>query len=264
MITILTPTYNRAYTLTRLYNSLLVQNREKFEWVIVDDGSTDKTSELINSFISDQLINIKYFYQDNQGKPSAINFGVKNSSGSYVFIVDSDDMVTQDCIKILEEKIEFHEMNQDVFSGICFRKGNIDGTLLGRSIENLDANYMLYHSTDLKNDLNVDLAYCFKKNLLLENPFPKIGKEKFVPELYIWNKITDMAKVYLYPNTIIYLVEYLPDGLTADFKKQLKKYPRGFLLYYKDQFLREKSLKNKIKMLIRVTQCNLYKYMRKE
>ena len=67
MITILTPSYNRAHTLTRLFESLIQQSNQNFEWLIVDDGSHDKTFDLVSDFIGKNKINIKYFFQENKG-----------------------------------------------------------------------------------------------------------------------------------------------------------------------------------------------------
>lgn len=262
MITILTPTYNRAHTLQRLFDSLIVQQDMRFEWIVIDDGSTDNTKDLIEVFNEKKLINIKYFYQGNMGKPSAINTGIKKSSTDYIFIVDSDDLITEDCVLTLSKELERHSMDSHVFSGLCFRKGNLDESVLGRHIESINLESNLYHSTELKNLLKVDLAYCFKKSYMKKNFFPKYDCENFVPELYIWNKITDLDLVYTYMNKVIYLCEYMPDGLSANFKSQLKKNPKGFLLYYKDQLQRERSVFNKTKVTIRIFQCYAYKYLR--
>lgn len=259
MITILTPTYNRAYTLQRLFDSLIAQEDTRFEWLIVDDGSTDNTKDLVNIFDEKGLIKIRYFHQENMGKPSAINLGVKNSSTDYIFIVDSDDLITSDCIKNLSIEINRHLNSNHKFSGLCFRKGNLDGSVLGPRIVNVNLNSKLYHSTSIQNLLKVDMAYCFKKSYMETNMFPKFNGENFVPELYIWNRITDLDLVYTYINKVVYLCEYMPDGLTANFKNQLKKNPKGFLLYYKDQFRREERVLNKTKMTIRIFQCYIYK-----
>lgn len=259
MITILTPTFNRAHTLQRLFDSLVIQNNANFEWVVIDDGSTDNTEKLIKTFVQERLIDIKYFYQENSGKPSAVNLGIEKCSSDYIFIVDSDDLITIDCINTLSIEIEKHSNRNDPFSGLCFRKGNLDGKALGKNIDKPNLESKLYHSTDLKNIFNVDLAYCFKKSYFEKNIFPKFKNEKFVPELYIWNKITDLDLVYTYFNKVIYLCEYMPDGLSANFTNELKRNPNGFLLYYKDQFRREKDLITKAKMAARAAQCYFYR-----
>lgn len=262
MITILTPTYNRGYTLQRLFDSLIIQEDLSFEWLIIDDGSTDNTKGLVKSFDEKNLIKIRYFYQENMGKPSAINLGVENSSTDYIFIVDSDDLITSDCIKTLLIEIKKHSNSNNKFSGLCFRKGNLDGSVLGPRIVDVNLNSKLYNSTSIQNLLKVDMAYCFKKEYMQKNSFPRIDDEKFVPELYIWNKITDLDLVYTYMNKVIYLCEYMPDGLSANFKSQLKNNPKGFLLYYRDQFKREKIISNKAKMAVRLLQCHAYRVLR--
>lgn len=260
MITILTPTYNRKYTLERLYNSLLLQTNQQFEWLIIDDGSEDDTLKLVRKFIIEDKISIRYYFQENHGKPQAINFGVEKALFEYIFIVDSDDILPNNSIEIICEKREFHEFQKDKFSGFCFRKGKMDGSLLGDELSGYYDNPKLYDSTQLNSLFNVDLAYVFKKNYMQKYKFPKFLNEKFVPELYIWNKITSDAKVFLYGNEIIYLCEYLPDGLSYNFKSQLRKNPKGFMLYYKDQFFREKKLLNKIKVILRIIQCKIFSF----
>ena len=259
MITILTPTYNRAYTLQRLFDSLITQEDMNFEWLIVDDGSTDTTKDLIHSFDEKKLINIRYFYQENMGKPSAINLGIKKSSRDYILIVDSDDIVTSDCVHIIASEIESHLDDGHDFSGLCFRRGNLEGNVLARKIVRENLKWKLYHSTDNKNIFKGDMGYCFKKSYMEKHYFPKIRDEKFVPELFIWNKITDSDLVYTYANKMIYLGEYMVDGLSANFKSQFKKNPNGFLLYYKDQFKREKNVLNRTKMIVRALQCYGYR-----
>ena len=91
MITIFTPTFNRGYILENAYNSLLKQKYKKFKWVIIDDGSHDNTRELINKWISDDLIEINYKYQENQGRFAAFNSGKEYFEGELVITLDSDD-----------------------------------------------------------------------------------------------------------------------------------------------------------------------------
>ena len=90
-LSILTPTYNRAHLLREIYDSLLANLRFNldFEWLIMDDGSTDNTKEVVNDFIKEQKINVQYFYQTNQGKAVALNNLIKFAtsgiaSGSYI------------------------------------------------------------------------------------------------------------------------------------------------------------------------------------
>ena len=261
MISILTPSYNRHYTLKRLYDSLCAQSCMCFEWVIVDDGSIDNTRSMVDGFINDNKIQVRYIYQENTGKPGALNKGVPLCQFDYVFIVDSDDALIDDAVALLITAIDEANKTPVPFSGIGFRRATFDGSTLGVSKAFKDSTRYL-NATEAAALFKADLAYCFKKEGLLRHPFPMYNNERFVPELFIWNKITDEAKIRFETNKAIYLSEFLEDGLTKNFKKQLRKHPRGFRVYYADQFQREKSIVKKIKMLIRYFQCMVYEKMK--
>ena len=98
--TVFTPTYNRAYILPRLYQSLREQTCKDFEWMIVDDGSTDDTGKLVAQW-EDQNngFDIHYYKIQNGGKPRAINFGITKANGDFFFMVDSDDHLTTDAVQ---------------------------------------------------------------------------------------------------------------------------------------------------------------------
>lgn len=105
MITIFTPTYNRAYRLPNLYKSLQEQTCKDFEWLVVDDGSTDNTSKLFEQWQAEEnSFPIRYFKQPNGGKHRAINRGVKEAKGELFFIVDSDDTLSSNAIRIVFEQ----------------------------------------------------------------------------------------------------------------------------------------------------------------
>ena len=94
-ITVFTPTFNRATLLPRLYESLVNQTFLDFEWLIVDDGSTDDTFNFIESIKENDKIDIQYYYQNNAGKHAAINWGVELAKGDLFFIVDSDEVMIE-------------------------------------------------------------------------------------------------------------------------------------------------------------------------
>ncbi|MBS6928503.1 MAG: glycosyltransferase family 2 protein [Finegoldia magna] len=257
MISVLTPTYNRYHTLQRLYDSLCAQDCMSFEWVIVDDGSIDQTRNMIDAFIAEGKLQIKYAYQENKGKPSAINAGVTLCQTDYIFIVDSDDALTKDAVSALINAVNEAAEARLPFSGVGFRKATFDGKMMGVPPDFREP--ILYlNATEAAGVFKADLAYCFKKDSLLRYPFPFYKNERFFPELFIWNKITDESKIRFNANKVIYIAEFLEDGLTKNFKKQLKRYPYSFKVYYADQFQREKSIMKKSKMLIRYFQCLLY------
>jgi hypothetical protein len=256
MITVLTPTYNRAYTLERLYQSLLLQSAP-FEWLIIDDGSTDTTKELIAAFQKDTPFLIRYIYQENSGKHVAINTGAYAAEGDFIFIVDSDDMLTDDALIYVQNAI-CTLGSKDV--GICFRRAYFNGILIGT--KNISAEPIHLSPTEAGNYFQGDLAYIFRTSVLLSHPFPIIIGETFVPELLIWNAIGDEGNIIFYPDKSIYLCEYLEDGYSANFKRNLRRNPKGFALFYRDQFFRERSLSRKTKCAVRYVQCLYYAVIR--
>lgn len=250
MITILTPTYNRAYRLPDLYESLKKQNG-LFEWLIIDDGSIDETASWVKSISEHASFNIRYIYQENQGKHIALNNGVANAFGDWIFIVDSDDYLCDHAIEIMTKDILEYGATYE----LCYRKTLVTGQMVGNQI---NESKMVMSTTQASHVLKGDLAYLFKTSSMRQFPFPYISTEKFVPELYIWNKISDHFPILFFTKQSIYFCEYLADGYSKQFKEHLRKNPIGFLLFYRDQLKRERSLIQKLKCMIRTIQCIMY------
>jgi glycosyltransferase involved in cell wall biosynthesis len=249
MITILTPVFNRAHTLRRLFQSLETQTDSNFEWLVVDDGSTDDTPKLLREFACSESVRMHSIRQDNCGKHVAINVGVRAAHGEWVFIVDSDDALTPNAVSSVLQACT----SSSALSGVCFRRGYFHGGVIGRNLES-DVSVFL-HPTQAGRIFFGDLAYVFNREVMLRHPFPVIPGEKFVPELYIWNRIGDEADILFFPDKVIYLCEYLPDGYTANFTANLSRNPQGFLLFYATQLHRERRWLDKAKCLVRCLQC---------
>lgn len=255
LITVFTPTYNRSDCLVKLYESLKKQNCE-FEWLIVDDGSQDNTKEKVESMIDERILTINYIYQENSGKPLAINKGVENASGNWFFIVDSDDTLTENALTtVYQDILRFGEEYE-----LCYRRFFPNGLVIGNSIK---ADSVILNATEAGKFFNGDLAYVFKTEILKQYPFPKIHGEKFIPELYVWNQVSDKSNMMYFCKKMIYVCDYLEDGYTKNFKQYLKRNPVGFLLFYLDQMKRETTFKYRLKYLIRSVQCFFYKVMKK-
>lgn len=254
MITVLTPTYNRSHTIERVFESLLQQTDKRFEWLVIDDGSMDDTHALIQKLSAQADFKVRYFHQPNAGKHVAINKGTTLAETDWIFILDSDDALTPDAIATVQQELADHAEN--MLLGLCFRKAFFNGLVIGEKKE-LPAELFL-HPTEAGKLLKGDLAYIFRRSALLAHPFPVIFGEKFVPELYIWNKIGDDGKILFLTQKYIYLCEYLADGYSNNFTNNLKRNPRGFFIYYRSQFSREKLSVSKIKCAIRSVQCWYY------
>jgi glycosyltransferase involved in cell wall biosynthesis len=214
MITVLTPTYNRAYTLTNAYESLQCQTDYNFEWIIVDDGSTDNTEKLVSDWLNETRFSISYYRQPNGGKHRAVNFGVNKAEGDFILILDSDDTLTEDCIDFLNEHIP--EVRSDQYAGLAGLKGfsGKDGVIGGQKN---DGSYV--DATNIERvrlHLDGDKAEAYKTSIMKKYPFPEFKGEKFLAEGASWNRIAlDGYKIRWY-NHVIYKCEYLEDGLTKN------------------------------------------------
>lgn len=254
MITILTCTYNRKNTLPRLYKSIKAQSLRNFEWIVIDDGSTDGTSSFLDSLRGDVDFPFHSFYKENGGKHSALNRGVAEAKGDWIFVVDSDDALSVDAIETLELRLLQHA--GESLAGLAFRKSLFNGDLIGVLPIGVDVRRM--SPTRAGAELKGDLAYVFRREFMTSCPFPIIPGEKFVPELYVWNKISELGEMVFYMQKVIYFAEYLDDGYSKRFKNTLMENPAGFVLYYSDQIWRENSILRKLKCFIRLIQALYY------
>lgn len=213
MITVFTPTYNRAYIIRELYTSLCKQTCMDFEWVIVDDGSTDNTESLIQSFLEDKKITINYIKQSNGGKHIAINAGVKAAKGNLFFIVDSDDQLTPDAIEWLRNEWKLI-MNDKRFAGISGIRIHPDGTKIGGGADFgiIDADPLAIRCTY---HIKGDLAEAWRTETMKAYPFPVFLEERFCSEGLIWGRIAQKYMVR-FVHKGIYVCGYLDDGLTKN------------------------------------------------
>jgi glycosyltransferase involved in cell wall biosynthesis len=255
LITVFTPTYNRAYTLSQLYKSLVKQTNKSFEWLIVDDGSIDNTRVLVKQWKEEKKVDISYIKTPNGGKQRAINIGVKHAKGKLFFIVDSDDFLTTDAVEKIHSLWQIVE-TEEVTGGLLLRK-ILNNKVLGGAFPcyQFKANSL---EVAYKYGVKQDKAEVFATEKLKEFPFPVAKDEKFVPESYIWNRLTKKYPLWCVDEAI-YNCEYLPDGYTYNVKQNFKRNPKGFALYYKDVLgYKEVPFKDKIKALIRYFQMQYY------
>lgn len=250
-ITVFTPTYNRAYTLPALYESLQQQTDTDFEWLVVDDGSTDDTESLFRQWVTEENnFTIKYMKTTNGGKQRAVNVGVENASGCYFWIVDSDDILVPDSVKISSKWLRTID-DKDDFAGVSGTIATKDGQLMG---ETFDREYV--DATSLERDkynIKGDKSEIFRTALLKKFPFPSFDGEKFVPEALVWNRIASAGYKLRWFNETVYVAEYLPDGYSRNVDKNLISNWKGYSLYVKEVVLSSMPLKTKI--LIRGAWC---------
>lgn len=241
LLSIFTPSYNRAYILPILYKSLVGQTDNNFEWVIVDDGSSDNTEELVNEWIAENKVHIVYYKQENQGKHIAINSGVKRASGELFFIVDSDDSLTPDAVQQVREF--WIEKGPIVgISGIISYRQFPDGKLVGNPLPK-DVNQCKLRDCIRKYGSNGDKVVIYKTAILKRFPYPKFDGERFFGESYVFNQIDDEYDM-LVMNSRIYNFDYQLDGLSQDFRKLYRQNPKGMQVSFMQTLKYDKSLRH--------------------
>ena len=245
MLTIFTPTYNRKYTLPKLYESLKSQTNKNFTWLIVDDGSSDGTEELVAQWIQDGQIKIEYIKQENAGKMQAHNVGVLNTKTKYFVCVDSDDYVVDNAVEILLKGIEQIDDKKHL-CGIVAYRGTPEGSIIKAEFPKGITESSL---TDLyRAGFDGDATLLYRTEVLKRFLFPKIEGEKFITENYVYSQIDEEYKMLTIPEIII-ICEYLNDGYSKNIYKVFNKNPKGMVLYYNLKVKLAKSLSEKLKFM---------------
>ena len=216
LLTIITPIFNRAKYLFRLYKSLSEQEYKYFEWLIIDDGSTEN----IDSFFEElqkkkrNSFPIYYYRKENGGKHTAINRGVREASGELILILDSDDTLPADSLATIAQYYEQCKGYKDC-AGVCGLMAHHDEQLIGSGFPK-DPMYesALQFRYAEKGNVTGDLLEVYKTSVMREFRFPEIENEKFCPESLVWNRIANKYKLFCF-NKVIYYRDYLEGGLTS-------------------------------------------------
>lgn len=249
LLTIFTPTYNRAYILPKLYESLKIQTDKRFEWVIVDDGSVDNTMSLVSFWQEEGLVNINYKKQANQGKHIAINTGLELAKGELFFIVDSDDCLTSDAVQKIFIFWNTHE-HHDNISGILSYRQFPDGTRVGYPLPK-EVKQCKLRDSNKKYGSTGDKVVIYRTELFRNFKFPKFKEERFLGESYAYNQIDDIADM-LVMDDMIYIFDYQKDGLSQDFRKLYRENPIGFQALFLQEEKYCTTWKSKIKNKIHI------------
>ena len=228
MVTIFTPTYNRANTLVRTYTSLVNQTCKDFEWLIVDDGSADDTEILVKSWINGNDFPIRYIKQSNGGKYRAYNNGLWNAKGEFFFCVDSDDWLPHNAVEIISSYAENLSGN-DSLAGIVALKISQDNKIIGSPFRNTQTFKSLY-DLEVQGD-GGERSIVFKTSVASMFPFPEETDEKFLGESVIYDQLHGKYK-FLISNEILTCCEYQTDGLSSNPRKLMLQNPAGYKLYF--------------------------------
>lgn len=218
-VTVFTPVYNRRRTINRVFDSLMTQTYKNFEWLVIDDGSTDNLGELIDEYRKSADFTIRYYYKPNGGKHTAINWSYYLTDSEYMLTVDSDDAIFPETIEkflsiwdsIPEEK------RKDYWSVVARCRNAYTGEMKGapypegiNETENPEAEAA---------KIDDDKFSCPRTEILKQFPFPEPKGTTFVTECIVWNKINRNYKQY-YTNEILHnCYQGEEDSLTTSWYK---------------------------------------------
>lgn len=247
-LTVLTPAYNRRKGLQKLFDSLLAQTNKNFEWLIVDDGSTDDTSQFAQQWVNGSDFSVRYYKKENGGKHTALNYALDKITTKLVFIVDSDDYLTADAVETIYEKYSLYKSEKDL-CGLSFLRTKPDG--LGYLSPTLpkDDIKSTYCECRINGGLEGDMAEVWYTDKLREFPFPEFKGEKFLGEDTIWVKISGKYKMRFF-NKAIYVSDYLGDGLTLNRRRHNIQSPNGCVARAEAFLSSDIALKHKIKAML--------------
>lgn len=227
-LSIYTPCYNKGETIERTFNSLLNQSCTDFEWIVVNDGSTDNSQILIDKFSTDKFSIIK-INQENKGLSSVMNTAIQRATGRFVLRLDGDDYLKCDAIEVILSYIEKDDSLSDPTIGaLVFLTCDENGKTVGCHpfVEPTRCNFWDYR---IKYKAKGDRAEVFKRDCILQFPMPIIEGEKFCPEAYVWNSFSDNYDAIFYTKKV-YVRYYDPNCITSNIVKVLRKNPKGRLL----------------------------------
>jgi glycosyltransferase involved in cell wall biosynthesis len=232
LLTIFTPAYNRAHTLPRLYDSLLVQTQGGFEWLVVDDGSTDGTGELVRGWADGSPFPIRYIWQQNSGKHVAHNLGACEARGRLFMCVDSDDWLEPDAAATISRDATA----LDTGAGLLYPK------LFASKIA-LDTSSWFPSGTSaveladmrMRYGLVIETAIVFDVGALMMHPFPVVEGERYMPEGSAYYDFRAPEVFHVHPDCF-YRCEYLQEGLTKNIWANWYRNPVGTKLALRKRY----------------------------
>lgn len=231
MISVITASYNRAYIIHELYHSLQRQTSFNFEWIVIDDGSKDETFSKVKEWSHEETnFPIYVFKQENGGKHRAVNHGVSVANGGWCFIVDSDDMLSEDAIETISKWTTSVE-NIPQIAAVSGQKGGVSDHKPIGGFPTLKENQNYIDAKNTKRrKLNLlgDKAEVYRTQILRTYPFKTFDGENFMSESTVWDEIAYQGYYVRWYPKVIYYCDYLSDGLTRSGDAKEKNNFQGF------------------------------------
>lgn len=226
-LTVFTPTFNRAHLLPKLYKSLCAQTYKDFLWLVIDDGSSDGTDELVKEWQAENKIEIRYQYKENGGMHTGHNLALELIQTELNVCIDSDDYMTDNAVEIITSF--WRENKNEKYAGILGLNRFEDGKLVSSKEfpENIKSGkYSLLKS---KYGIAGDVKFIYATEVIKRYPsYPVFSDENFVPLGYKY-AIIDKDFDMLFMNETVCIVEYMDDGSTRNIFRQYYNNPKGFV-----------------------------------
>lgn len=245
-LTVFTPTYNRAYILNQCYESLVRQSCKDFIWLIIDDGSTDNTKELVEEWMkNDNKFEIRYHYKKNGGMHTGHNAAYELIDTELNVCIDSDDFMPDNAVELI---VNFwNKYGSDKYSGIVALDVYKNGEVIGCKLPNKKSTTL---SGFYDNGGQGDKKLIYRTEVINKYPsYPEFKGEKFVPLDYKY-LLVDQDYELLIMNEAVCVVEYMEDGSSKNMFRQYYKNPRGFSFMRKVHMVYDKKFINKFKNCI--------------
>lgn len=260
-LTVFTATYNRGHLIHQLYESLQKQSDFDFEWLVIDDGSSDNTKELFEKWLAEHNhFSIRYYYQENQGLIRTLNKGIAYAKGDYFSKIDSDDYVVDSYSENIMNWVKDIEDSPEIY-GVSGLKIKPDGIPLKGCLPKIPIGRDYIDATDLerkKYALDADMCEAWKTEVLKNHPFPVWQGEKFAPEqLVLYDLALKGLKIRWYPIAMA-VCEYQEGGLTLGASKLEKENPMGYAMMYNQNLKIYSSIKRNFYDAMQMTALAVY------
>ncbi len=229
-LTLFTPTYNRAYLLPKLYESLQHQTNNNFIWMVIDDGSNDDTENLIKKYINEDKLHINYYKKSNGGKYTAYNMACQLVNTPLILIaLDSDDYLKYDAVEIIyKDYCEYLKKSSDLV-GLVYMCEDENGEIMrNRYDKQLEKNNSSLQYALINDLFYGEAEYVFKSNYIKNYTYPERSDEVFFNEAYTYIQMNGLMK---WRDISIYIAQYRNDGITKNFLKTILKNPLNYADY---------------------------------
>ena len=254
-LTVFTPTYNRAHLIGRVYESLCQQTCQDFEWLVIDDGSTDNTREIIAQYIAEQRIAIRYIWKENGGLYTGYNTAYANITSPLNVCIDSDDFMPENAVELILKM--WNERGGEQYAGIIGLDFYADkqqpiGGYFPENLQEVSLNEIsekgLYKG-DAKQVMRSDLT----RTAIIEEDFH--GEKDFNPYSMVFQAATSLPLLVINDN--LCFVDYQPTGMAANIYKQYYRSPWSFMKMRQiEMTVGSKSIRNLLRLNIHyVSSC---------